>query len=457
MKKKECRFCMSRNLILIMGILFLLAVVGCDGSKKDQRPITDVDVRKGTEGLIMEFLPNAPPGNVFAESGFSISLKIKNAGAFDITEDKETPEIEKGIIVFGFEKAYVSFVEKLNDLNPGDLEGLSDTIVNKLTNEEKSLNDLQEKLPSIILQRVSSDELKNLPSKQIADLADKVIVKTRLNPTKPEEYKQRLSNALKNVKERQEREIEGKSIYSPLGDEDFITINAEAKRIGVQSETHPSTIFVTACYPYNTVLGTSVCIDPDIIGQEKRQKACAVKDLAFSDGQGAPVSVTKVETRILPQQNDNIIKLIKPHFLIHVKNAGNGEIINVNEFVKACTSGELDYKEFFNTIIVSASLSGMPLKCNGKEIPGDPTRFMVTLRKGSGFALAKSEDLIRCTLEEDLDGDGDPDDLNNDGEQDIELINSGVDAYVAPLKVELDYGYTFTISKNIIIEKILTY
>jgi len=368
---------MNKKLIFMIGILLLLAVAGCQGGKKDQSPISDVDIRKGTDGIIMEFLPNAPPENVFEgdesnPSEFPISLRIKNAGATDIggsiEKNKETLEIEGGIIALGFEKAYVGIVP---------------------AGEEK-----------------------------------------------------------------QEFGIKGKSIYNPFGDEDFITIEGEAKKIGVQSEKHPSTIFATACYPYSTTLGTSVCIDPEIIPQEQgQQKACQVRDLVFSEGQGGPVSVIKVETRILPQADDKV----KPHFLIHIKNAGNGQIVNASNFDKACTSGGIDYKEFFNTVIVSASLSGMPLKCNGKEILGDPTRVVVTLRKGSGFALAKSEDMIRCTLEEDLDGDGNPDDFNNDGKQDIEFINSGADAYVSSLKVELEYGYTFTISKNIIIEKILTH
>ncbi len=413
--------------LLMLGILPLLIIAGCtEGGlgRGKKTPITEVDVRKGTDGIKMEFLPNAPPQNVFAESGFPVSLKIKNAGAFDIVENKGTPEIEKGIAVFGFEKAYVSFAEKLDDLNSGDLEGLSDAIVNKLTNEEKSSNDLQEKLLLIILQRVSSDELKNLPSKQLADLADKVVVKTGLNPTKLEEYKQRLSNVLKNVKERQEMEIKGKSIYSPSGDEEFISINARAGKIGPQSETHPSAIFATACYPYETIFGASVCIDTDIIGESKG-KACIAKDLAFTNGQGAPVAVTKVETRMLPQDDGKI----KPHFLIYVKNAGNGEVVNLSKVEAACTSAALDYKDF-NTITVNAALSGVPLRCS-EDIGAVPGPTMVRLRE--------KEDLIRCTY--DKDGG----------------IDAGLDAYVAPLKVELDYGYTFTISKNIIIEKVLTH
>jgi len=324
---------MNKKIILMAGILLLLVFTGCDKinktGKKGQTPISEVDVRKGVEGLKMEFLPNAPPNNVFAESGFPISLKLKNDGASDIKE-----EDGGAIFVFGFEKAYMDI---------------------PVPNQRSVLS------------------------------------------------------------------IKGKSIYAPLGEEEFININARAGAIGPQSEKHPSSIFATACYPYETVLGTSVCIDTDITGQRRGQNVCVVKDIVFTGGQGAPVSVTKVETRMLPQDDGKV----KPHFLIYVKNAGNGEVIDPGKVEAACTSGTLSYGDF-NTLRVKASLSGVPLKCSEDEGP-----VIVRLRD--------KEDLIRCTYE-------------RDGG-----INSGADAYVAPLKVELEYGYTFTISKNIIIEKVLTH
>lgn len=352
---------MDKKLILTIGILSLLVIAGCKGSDKNKNPITDVDIRKGTDGLIMEFLPNAPPANVFEDGGFPISLKLKNAGAFDITDNPETKEVvEKGIMVLGFEKAYVGIKQDEN----------------------------------------------------------------------------------KQGGERQEFFIKGKSVFNPLGDEEFISISAEAKKIGEQSETHPSAIFATACYPYQTILGASVCIDADVLGQNKGLKACNVKDLDFKDGQGAPVTVTKIETRMLPQDNAKI----KPHFIIHVKNSGNGQVIKKGKekimdkgteidgtkevIEKACSSESLSYKDF-NILKVKATLSGVVLDCDPKE----------GMQKTAEVRLREKEDIIRCTYEDD-EGKG---------------IDAGLDAYVAPLKVELDYGYTFTISKNIIIEKVLTH
>ena len=349
---------MNKKLILTIGILSLLVITGCDGGKK-RDSLTDADIRKGTDGLTMEFLQNAPPLNVFEGGSFPISLKIKNIGAFDIGDNPDTKNIveQSGIVVLGFEKASVDIKNPEIDVN-----------------------------------------------------------------------------------------ISGKSIFNQKGDEDVKSVNADAKKIGGQSETMPSTIFATACYPYKTILDASVCIDTDVIGQRRGQKACTIKELDFGDGQGAPLAITKIETRMLPQDKTPPDKsTIKPHFIIHIKNSGNGQVIRreaktedgkppVNILERVCSSEPLSYMKGkdFNTFNVKATLSGVILDCT----PDDKINPGVTEAR-----LKDKEDMIRCTYE-DSKGNG----------IDIEL-----DAYTAPLKIELDYGYTFTISKNIIIEKVLTH
>jgi hypothetical protein len=328
---------MNKNLILIAGVLVLLALAGCDG-KQGERPITDVDVRVGTEGLTMEFMQNAPPERVFEENIFPIAIELKNKGAFDIVDNEESAVAEKVKLVFGFEDAYV--------------------------------------------EAAGGDEK-----------CDGEVCRTEIN---------------------------GKSVYNPAGDDEFLTIDARAKKIGAQSETHASTIRATVCYPYKTVLGSSVCIDPDVYGVAEKQKACNVEDMTF-EGQGAPVAVTKIEPKMLPSEEGNA----RAQFIIYIKNKGNGEVTLLDRFEDACGSQESDddlYREFYNRVKVNAWLSGEPLVCNEKE-----SDLIAVLKD--------KEAMIMCTY----DGEG------------------SSDAYTAALRVELDYGYTFTISKDIIIEKILTY
>ena len=165
-----------------------------------------------------------------------------------------------------------------------------------------------------------------------------------------------------------------------------------------------------------------MCIDTDIIGEVRGKKVCDIKDLTFSEGQGAPVAVTKIETRMLP---DVDVNKVKPHFIIFIENKGNGEVVNSKKLGAACSSSGLEYTDF-NTLTISASLPQGDLKCSENVDPGP-----------AAVRLREKEDMVRCTLE--------------DG------IDIGRDAYTAPLKIELNYGYTFTISKDIIIEKVLKY
>src|SRR3989338_123959 len=136
---------MNKKIILITGILFLLAIAGCNiGKNNNSNPITDVDVRKGTTGIEMEFLTNAPPEKVFAESVIPLSLKLKNSGASDIAN---------GIVVFGLEKTFIDV-------------------------------------------------------------------------------------AIGSVDRKDDINIKGKSAYYPAGDYEVVQLNAQAKQIGPQSETH---------------------------------------------------------------------------------------------------------------------------------------------------------------------------------------------------------------------------
>ncbi|MFH0868536.1 MAG: hypothetical protein V1831_04450 [Candidatus Woesearchaeota archaeon] len=314
--------------IIFTVIVSLFLIAGCTGGSKEERSITDVNVRVGTEGLTMVFMQNAPPGSVFENSRFPIAIELKNNGAEDINGGE-------GKLVFGFEKTYVDGECKEED----------------------------------------------------CDIS-----------------------------------IQGKSVFNPIGSKKIVTITANAKTVGPQSETHPSTILATACYPYKTILGSSVCIDTDIYGERKGKKACTVHDLSFSKGQGAPVAITKIEPRMLYADQNKVT----PQFIIYVENVGNGEVVDSGKVENACSSGSLLYTDFNVLKVVSVSLSGKELDCKVDK-------------ETNSIRLRDKADMIVCEV------------------KDADDVDRNLDAYTAPLKIELVYGYTFTISKNIVIEKILTH
>lgn len=217
--------------------------------------------------------------------------------------------------------------------------------------------------------------------------------------------------------------IKGKSVLNPVGGDDFFTFEGEATNsIGAQSESHKTSILATACYDYKTEFGTSVCIDSDVFRQQRGIKACTVNDIELVTGQGGPVSVTKVETKMMPDKDEG---KVNPMFIITIENKGKGEVVSKDKITDACSSKPLKYEDF-NEVYLKAFLAGETLDCSQDGSGGD-----IKAR------LRDKKDVVRCTLPEG--------------------IEKSQDAYTSTLKVELTYGYTQTIAKDIIIEKITTY
>ena len=219
--------------------------------------------------------------------------------------------------------------------------------------------------------------------------------------------------------------LEGRSNINIKGEEEVISYNIRAGIVDPQSEVHSSTVIATLCYPYETKLSSTVCIDTDVSNLIPGKKVCNVQDIVFDNGQGAPVAVTKVEPNMLPQiDGQNIV----PQFLIFLENKGTGTVVNRNAFQDFCTkSSESNAaSKNVNAIFVRAYLSNEELDCTPKEKEKTNDK--------QGFAKLKDKkELIRCTLKEGRD--------------------KSLGTYSAPLKVVLSYGYTQSISANYFIQK----
>ena len=148
--------------------------------------------------------------------------------------------------------------------------------------------------------------------------------------------------------------------------------------------------------------------------------------MSAGDGQGAPVAITKVEVEMLPDGSN--LEKVRPYFLVHIGNKGNGLVVSKDKINEACTGQSLQHTDL-NNVTIKAMLSDSILDCS---VEGSN-------EESAKLRLRDKEDVVRCMI------------------RDEDLIDSNTDAYSSPLQIVLDYGYTFTISKNIIIEKVLTY
>ncbi len=224
--------------------------------------------------------------------------------------------------------------------------------------------------------------------------------------------------------------VEGKSIVNTKGDEEVISYTLTAGKLEPQSETHISNVIASICYPYSTELVTSVCIDTDPNGLRPIKKSCSQENLPFSAGQGAPVAITSIEVFMLPSADT---QQIVPQFYITIENKGKGEVAHRNTFQQLCqrsanpTQGSISYQDF-NTLFITASLSNEKLTCALRDQASklDPNEKEGIVR------LKSKKDVVRCF--------GNP-------------VNMLLEAYTAPLKVQLDYGYTQSLATEYTIRK----
>ena len=238
--------------------------------------------------------------------------------------------------------------------------------------------------------------------------------------------------------------VDGKSQINPNGDELVASLKAKTSNLDAQSERRISTITANLCYPYKTALSTTVCIDPDIEGLRPGKKVCKVAAQPFANGQGAPLAIVKIESSMLPDVDNNVIK---PQFIIYVENRGHGNPVNLAGFRNACRN-DFDINDPINNRWNVASLRAFTADGTGKVqlicCPNklgycpDNDKDPVNVDNFAGFIRLKdNKDFIRCTFKNG--------------------IPKTFDAYTSPLQIEIDYGYVQTISTNFIIQKPLKY
>ena len=226
--------------------------------------------------------------------------------------------------------------------------------------------------------------------------------------------------------------IRGKEMENPKGDQDLLTFTVTTKNLSKtdpQSETHTSPILITACYGYQTKATETVCIDTSIYNLKKMEKSCEIETISLS-GQGAPVAVTEIKTEMLPDINNP--SLIKPRFAITVKNLGKGEVIKGDSktLTKACSSGPLNSSEW-NIVNAKVYLAIMD-----EENKLDCDMSSKGTNDDGIINLENNEDSIKCTYEKGFD--------------------EKKGTFSTPIYIELAYGYTDTISKDIKIKRIIT-
>ena len=111
-----------RKEVLIASIVILLVfIVGCNGiGKGPSTQRVDEQYHKGTQGITINFIKNAPPDRVYERDNLDISIEVKNQGAYP-----EGNKVKGKIELSGFDPNSIKGSWDGGNSMPADLEGRS--------------------------------------------------------------------------------------------------------------------------------------------------------------------------------------------------------------------------------------------------------------------------------------------------------------------------------------------
>jgi hypothetical protein len=210
-------------------------------------------------------------------------------------------------------------------------------------------------------------------------------------------------------------ELDGKDFFVDFDDFIVEEVAIKINDLDELSAYHDSFIFTNFCYDYHNTLYADVCIDTDPYNLNAIEKPCqGGETLNFGSGQGGPVTVERIETRMFVE-NDNV----RPQFKIYLANRGQGTVIKKNTIDQVCNNVELG-QEIYNTIELTALEFS---KYNLNDFNCIPEELN----------LRRDQEFFVCTLKQG--------------------IPKTISTFKTPLQLELDYGYTESLTKEIKIMK----
>jgi hypothetical protein len=208
-------------------------------------------------------------------------------------------------------------------------------------------------------------------------------------------------------------DMEGRNPDNPNGDVEVIEFPATITYLPPSSEQFIQRIMVTSCFDYATHASAMVCVDPQPYSNVL--KACKPLTVSAGSGQGAPVAITTIEQK--PSRGKTVFT------------------INVHHTKKEMYDDLYDYFSLYKC----DPASGEMVKATDKNIVY------------VGYVFLSNEDITMNCIPDQIIR------LDESGNGQImctAAIPEGVSAYQAPLEIELWYGYSKSIYRDVIIKRI---
>jgi hypothetical protein len=402
-KKFERRFG-----ILTFSIIFLIFITGCgkNESQDFDGPIT------GEEGLEISFLENFPLTKYVLGSEqqepITIILDVRNKGALGYSSDSDSIIFDNGNLI--------SFKDYLHREEYKSDPDYLDTIFknhwdNQLSSQTKE-KEYNNNYANYIISEHESEFTTYSREKDMLMAKGKVFIGGFDDGIITFDTKETSLFG---------KELTARSSINPQGG--FLTVEFEGNIAAnnLQVEQYDPTILATICYPYKTIAGPNVCVDPDPF-DDKQEKVCRLGSHSLTS-QGAPIAVKTIDQ----EASSN-----KLRFKIVIENVGNGDVIKPDSMDKCGGTGDnrLKRDDFDLVELTQAKVGTIDLlsdsgnsKCGPFAKQGTK---LIRLFDGEGFVI--------CSVDK----------------NEIPVST----AYTTPLNIELSYGYRSTTSKSISIKKL---
>lgn len=168
----------------------------------------------------------------------------------------------------------------------------------------------------------------------------------------------------------------GKTLGYPTGDFVDVRPTVHFKSIQGLRESPTTELFASVCYPYESDLSTSICVDANAFNGNVQRQVCSAQTLTFQN-QGGPVAVTSIENRPSPLRvaeagGRGYLDIVQPTFIIHFKNVGGGAVLmpapaSDKERIAGCAMDIPPEKK--SSIGITVQLSGINLSCDPDPVP----------------------------------------------------------------------------------------
>ncbi len=157
-------------------------------------------------------------------------------------------------------------------------------------------------------------------------------------------------------------EITGKSQYITEPGIGAVDFRATIRDIAsLRMDKYPLNIMATACYDYETIASTGICLDPDPYSPTAKQKICTPENIMLGS-QGAPIAIEEIE--VMPAKGTTKLR-------IHIKNAGYGDAFKQGiQYLEKCSpySAGLAFDEIGYIQLGDVLISGVNIKQTCKPI-----------------------------------------------------------------------------------------